>query len=893
MALPRANRELNEYIDYLDAKYAEAGKDPRRAWESLSSDDIAFITHELAKVLKDPPYYLKNYHFIRTKRLLITTIYPLYDSQQLLLDEVMKQFVAGVPIRAIVLKSRQQGICLDPSTKVLTADLKWKPIADLRIGEELVSVDESPAGGHRHRKMRTGMVEGVVQVQRQAYRITFEDGRTLVCTGQHPWLSKSPSNTQTFWMSIEGNHLCGKKLKPGCQVRWVTKPWGEPTFEDGWFGGILDGEGSQSNNNRAGSYFKVSQSEGPVLDAIIDYCRKREYHYRIKYDEPGPGRFGHVRVPFLEMSRMDEIFQVMGQCRPKRLTRRFWEDRELPGKKSGIGWSTIVSIEPLGVQTMIDLQTSLSTYIAEGFVSHNTTLGVALMFWLVSFHPMCHVLSMSDEDERVKVNFDMGRIAFKYLPWWMRPDKRYDLRPRLLGFDRGKRDDREESSGLESMLYFESANQPSGSAYSKSLYGTHLAELGRYRDADTITDGIFGSLVELAHSFGLMEGTAQGRGTTFHTLWKMAEAGKFWPPVFMEWFREPGYCVSVPENFELTYEEKAIVHKVKDNLKYDLSLGQMAWRRKMKSQFEAAGKEERFPQEFPIDPVEAFISSGITAFPKKRLGEMSTNFGRKAGWVGEIRLGRNNKTPILQPYVEGKFEMWENPKKGWKYQVGADCALGIENADYSAAVVYCIPNEINKPIRQVARWRGYMAPTEFARVLCAIGYLYNEAQIAPEVNKITTVTSDLNIWLEYPNIYRWMREDVVGNPLSRYVGWQTNTKNRNELIGRFRDALLAWTVIIRSDDDISEMYDFVETEPNSGRFEAQGEAHDDTVFAHMIGYYTATQFRPRYGAEPEEEKQPIRSYQELDYSPIYDQIDDQHFSYGPKYPTEEPSFMEL
>lgn len=989
MALLRANRELNEPIAKLDARYLEAGKDGRRAFESLDADDMAFIIREVARCIKGPEYYLENYHFIRRKDLIISTIFPLFDAQKLLLTEFERQFKLEQAIRIICLKARQMGI---------------------------------------------------------------------------------------------------------------------------------------------------------------------------------------------------------------------------------------------------------------------TTISVALMCWLVFTHPSCHVISMSDEGNKVEMNFDMARTAHKLLPWWMKPEKRYDQRPILMGFDRVKADEREESEGLESKLFFESANQPSGAAYSKSLYGAHLAEIGRYRNAKPITEGIFGSLVGFRHSIGILEGTAQGRHTIFHKLWKKAEEGKFWTPVFMEWFREQGYTMAVPANFQRTYEEKAIAKKVKEECDYELSEGQFAWRREKIVEFEAAGEEESFPQEFPLcvcgetmvstelgiirvdradrakttesgsierwviqpesdtyllttekgrvlratdrhpikktdgsfcalinlqegdeielrppmfsenpychvwhpiagsesrvliteewaefvgyfmgdgswyknnlsiacdgndpdviervakitenilgspprkriiskvqgrkgcvelrkscarateiflelgiihrngedryrrqvcvpdlifmsprnivkvflaalfecdgsasggcvrfgskdlkfvqdvqllllgfginsrisknikiagngnkydfyaltltvyssrlfaeqigfignrkrelldgicspkscgrvskddklvdyvksveistrektydftisgdhvfsangilthnTPEEAFVSSGLTAFPKKRLSEMALNFGRKPRWTGEIKLDhKDNRTPIITPYLEGRLWLWEFPKAGEKYQVGADCALGIDGADYSCAEVYAIPEDISQPLRQVGRWRGYMAPTEFARVMVAIGYLFNGAELAPECNKIDSVASDAAKVLMYPSVYRWIREDKIKNSQSLFVGWMTTPKNKNGLIGRMRDALLGWTVIVRCEEDIDEMYDFVESEPGSQIFGARYGSHDDTVMANLITFYTATQLRPRWALDVEEEKKedgPILDYQNTDYSPIYDREgqDNDPMATG-------PGFMEL
>ena len=643
MALSRANKELYEPIEKLEARYLESGKDPKKAWESLDASDIAFIVREVNLCMNQPDYYLQNYHFIRRKDLVISTIFPLYDAQNLLLGEFMRQYELNQAIRIIVLKARQMGI---------------------------------------------------------------------------------------------------------------------------------------------------------------------------------------------------------------------------------------------------------------------TTISVALMCWMVFLHPMSHVISMSDTEDKVEMNFGMARTAHKLLPWWMKPEKRYDQMPTLLGFDRVKAEDRDNSPGLEAKLFFESANKPSGAAYSKSLYGAHLAEIGRYSNAKPITEGIFGSLVGFPRSIGILEGTAQGRHTIFHKLWKKAEEGKFWSPVFMEWFREPGYSMAVPKTFQRTHEEKQIAKKVQEDSEYILTDNQLAWRRAKIVEFEAAGEEEAFPQEFPFTPEEAFVAGGLTAFPKKRLRDMAINFGRKPRWVGEIKLDqKDNRTPVLWPYPEeGRLWMWEFPKAGDKYQVGADCALGIDGADYSCAQVYAIPEDISQPIRQVARWRGYMAPTEFARVLCAIGYLFNTAELAPECNKIDSVASDASKVIMYPSVYRWIREDKIRNQQSQFIGWLTTAKNKNGLIGRMRDALLGWTIIIRCEDDIDEMYDFVEIEDGSGTFGARYGAHDDTVMAKLITYYTATQLRPRWAIDEEEAKETLRcgiclrtysegkagdpcttpecvgfleeiprgDYQNSDYSPIYD-----------------------
>ena len=502
-----------------------------------------------------------------------------------------------------------------------------------------------------------------------------------------------------------------------------------------------------------------------------------------------------------------------------------------------------------------------------------TTISVALMCWLVFFHPMAHVLEMADEEDRTMVNFAMARTAHEYLPWWMKPEKRYDSQGRLLGFDRAKADDRQKSQGLQSLIYFESANQPSGAAYSKALYGVHLAEVARFRQDDAITEGIYGSLGEIPGTIGIMESTARGRGGLWNRICKHSETGDMsWEFVFIEWFREPGYSITVPPNFKISTEEEALVRKVQAKSNITLTSGQLAWRRKKMMDYETtSGDSEKFRQEYPVSPVEAFIASGRTAFSKKRMQEMIIHFCKVPIWRGEIELNRDDKTFKIMKLSDGDLQVWEFPKVSMTYYIGADPSMGVEGGDPACAQVMAVPEDLNQPIRQVARWHGYIGPGKFARIIAALGYMYNTAEIAPECNTITSVASDLVKVILYPKWYRWMREDKAKNAFSNFIGWLTTFRNRNELIGRFRQALNEWTVVIRSEADIDEMHDFVEVEEGTERYEARSGEHDDSVMAMMIAYYCATQLRPRIDANIEEKKEPSDAgWQNTDYSLIYD-----------------------
>jgi hypothetical protein len=138
----------------------------------------AKLLKELKHKLSDRNWRLNNLYYIRDASGANIKFKP---------NNVQREIIKNLHNQTVILKARQFGVCLDPNTKVLTADLIWKPIKDLVVGEKLISVDEKSS--HKRgvaRKMRTGEVEGIVFHKRDTYRITFSDGQTIVCTGQHP-----------------------------------------------------------------------------------------------------------------------------------------------------------------------------------------------------------------------------------------------------------------------------------------------------------------------------------------------------------------------------------------------------------------------------------------------------------------------------------------------------------------------------------------------------------------------------------------------------------------------------------------------------------------------------------------------------------------------------------
>lgn len=56
--------------------------------------------------------------------------------------------------------------------RVLTADLTWKPVHSLDVGQQVVTFDQTPTD-HRYRMYRVGQVTDIQTTRTEALRVTW------------------------------------------------------------------------------------------------------------------------------------------------------------------------------------------------------------------------------------------------------------------------------------------------------------------------------------------------------------------------------------------------------------------------------------------------------------------------------------------------------------------------------------------------------------------------------------------------------------------------------------------------------------------------------------------------------------------------------------------------
>ena len=570
------------------------------------------IKDELLQKILDPKFYLENFVKIKGK---VPGLMPF------ILNEAQKDLfnTLNTESRVIILKARQMGFCLSPETKVLTSNLEWVSLDSITIGQEIVSVDEDVDGGSgSSRKMRKAIVEGKWDVHEESYRITLDDGRVFISTAGHRFLQKVRGAVHTTWRTVGDTHI-------GDEIRSLVTPWGAGSYEDGWFGGMIDGEGSLSQKSRAGASLNISQVAGPVLDRLLRYAKTSGFNYRIEWDNRESGNFsklGDKPVCKVVFSNMEDIFSVIGKTRPIRmLSRDWWTGKKLPG--NGHSWAKVVSIESIGKQRMVDLQTSEKTFIAEGLVSHNSTAVTGYLYHKTISVPGTTTALIGYNSDLTAELLDKVKTFYQTTPESIRPRILYNSKYEI------------SFPAINSKILVLPSSENVGRGY--TLHNVLCTELAFWEKASEKMLAIENSVP--ANGKIIIESTPSGMGTQYHRMW-MSDNGYVKKKYGWYW----GYS---EEEIEL------IRRRINNPMK--------------------------FAQEYELE----FMSSGRPVFGSdliKRLRKGIFKLGDK------VKDADGNESTVTKS--EDGVVMYFQPKPGRTYVLGADVSEGVTGGDYSVFTIF-------------------------------------------------------------------------------------------------------------------------------------------------------------------------------------------------------------
>ena len=269
--------------------------------------------------------------------------------------------------------------CPTLDQRVLTADLTWVPSGEVRKGDVLIGFDEFPfepgSTGRRRRRFRKTVVQEAVMVRRKAIRLEMSNGVVVDAAEEHPWLIATKMSRNQVWAS---SLEIQRALKEGRRryMHHFIEPWEtSSSYEDCWFAGILDGEGTFAIHSRKGCQLSISQNPGLVLNRI----RMSMERHNIGYSQ----YVNHGTVILQIRGGWRENFRVLGLFQPSRLVENFkksLEGGEFCKQMDGQGEPLrIVKSYDLGMRECAGIQTSTHTYVCEGFGAHNSVAEHSVM----------------------------------------------------------------------------------------------------------------------------------------------------------------------------------------------------------------------------------------------------------------------------------------------------------------------------------------------------------------------------------------------------------------------------------------------------------------------------------------------------------------------------------
>lgn len=458
------------------------------------------------------------------------------------------------------------------------------------------------------------------------------------------------------------------------------------------------------------------------------------------------------------------------------------------------------------------------------------------IFKKTATNPYRNALIIAHEDKASQNLFSMSKLFYEELPPVLRPMKKYSNET-ALSFENPTNDDREkyENPGLRSKITVATARNVD-TGRSATIHSLHCSETAFWDDAETLMTGLLQCVPDTPNTEIYIESTANGVGGWFYDFWKRAERGEVdYLPIFLAWFENPDYSRQFATKIErdnFIREVNADVFDASGNAvkteelilveRFNVTYEQLNWR-KWCINNKNNGDLDKFHQEYPSTPDEAFIASGRPRFHTPAV-QQYYNQCEDELYMGYLR--EKDGQTIFEDDKSGYIHIWKQPVKDMFYCIGADVAEGLITGDYSCGVV------MDENFDVVASWHGHIDPDLFGAELVKLAKYYNDAYVGVEANNHGLTTLKSMARLEYWNIYYQKSYDKIGDQISQKMGWNTNRRTKPLMINALAEYIREKWLGTKWRTMVSEMFTYVRDD--EGITNAQSGSHDDTIMATAV-----------------------------------------------------------
>ncbi len=154
--------------------------------------------------------------------------------------------------------------------------------------------------------------------------------------------------------------------------------------------------------------------------------------------------------------------------------------------------------------------------------------------------------------------------------------------------------------------YIVSVATEDGAGRSSTAQALHASEAAFWVSLKEQLAALMETVPDIPDTEIIIETTGNQFGDEFHQFWSAAVAGlNSFKAVFLPWSDDPTYRKAVPDDFEMTGEEKQLAEL------HGLDAEQIYWRR---WKIADKGDINYFKREYPLTPDEAFLASSFDSF---------------------------------------------------------------------------------------------------------------------------------------------------------------------------------------------------------------------------------------------------------------------------------------
>ncbi len=387
----------------------------------------------------------------------------------------------------------------------------------------------------------------------------------------------------------------------------------------------------------------------------------------------------------------------------------------------------------------------------------------------------------------------------------------------------------------------------------KAVMFMHATECSNWGDEGALAD-IEASLAQQnPKRLYIFESTARGMNT-FMEMWETAQRSTTQRAIFVGWWRNDFYrCEKGSAEYNvywdghITSEENEWVQDVKKLYDYDIADEQLAWWRWM--QAEHVPEESEMMQNYPPTEDYAFVMSGSQFFTARTLTDRMKQARGLAPDMYKILLGATfEDTELIDAHESNAtLKIWEHPKAGGHYAIGADPAWGSsEWADRFCIQVYRVYAD---GMEQAAEFcTPDCSTTQFAWVLLYLAGAYGQVMMNLELNgpgmavwqemqsmqKLAT-TNTMGMRPEVRKILMNIRQYLYARPdaINKSFNYHTlsSTKVKEVFMNAFKDGFERGMIRVYSTECMNEMK-YVER--RDGDLGAPGRGKDDRVIASAL-----------------------------------------------------------